>query len=131
MMLHGIGNDIVKISRIDSTYRRFGDKFARRILNPKEMTLLEKRKGDRQIQFLAGRWCAKEAAFKAFSKARIEFPEIVLLEDERGAPKLHFEGKAAELASSLGITATHVSISHETEYVIANVILEKNPTHKA
>lgn len=39
--------------------------------------------------------------------------------------KLDLQGKALDCANRLGITHSHVSISHEGEYVSAVVIFEK------
>jgi len=124
-MMYGIGCDIVKTSRISRIQTRWGMRFLRKALHPKEIIEFEKRKGNHAIQYLAGRWCAKEATHKAFGGFRIPFPDIVVTNDSKGKPSICFEGKAAQLAVILRIGAAHVSISHEEEYAVANVLLEK------
>ena len=37
-MIHGIGTDLVQLSRIASTFQRFGDRFVHRILSAEEIT---------------------------------------------------------------------------------------------
>lgn len=86
----------------------------------------------------------KEAVYKAFGQWRIEFPDIQLTREKlcndisspnpslplaiNGGwkPKLIFHGKTKALAVELGITTSLVSISHDTDYVIAQVVLLHN-----
>ena len=62
-MVVGLGIDIASIARIERALERFGQRFAQRILSDAELVLLERR-ADRAC-FVAGRFAAKEAAFKA------------------------------------------------------------------
>lgn len=73
--------------------------------------------------FLAARWAAKEAAYKAFSRWRIPFPDIVVSNNERGAPELKFEGMAKEIAEQLQLESPLLSMSHDTAYATATVLL--------
>ncbi len=52
-MIFGIGNDVVEIERIKKIYEKFGDHFAKRILNAEEFEIFRGKKN--QIQFLAKR----------------------------------------------------------------------------
>src|SRR5690606_23358448 len=62
-LIFGIGTDIVQLSRVESTYERFGDTFARRVLMDAEYRLFAGAK--RPVRFLAMRFAAKEAVVKA------------------------------------------------------------------
>ena len=72
---------------------------------------------------MASRWAAKEAAYKAFSRWRIPFPDFVITNGERGAPELKFEGMAKELSEQLKLESPLLSVSHDTAYATATVIL--------
>ena len=85
-------------------------------------------------QRFAARFAAKEAFLKALSggrsgreplRKRLDFREIVLKKDAWGRPTLVLSGEAQKLLNLLNIGACHVSISHEENYAIATVILEK------
>lgn len=73
--------------------------------------------------FLASRWAAKEAAYKAFSRWRIPFPDLVVTSKGSGAPELTFEGMAKELADQLKLESPLLSLSHDTAYATATVLL--------
>ena len=74
-MIYGIGTDIVLLERIDALFRRYGDRFARRILGPDELLEFERRRSrgaadgiagtDRAVRYLAKRFAGKEAFSKA------------------------------------------------------------------
>eukprot|EP01113_Clastostelium_recurvatum_P012836 TRINITY_DN16694_c0_g1_i2.p2 TRINITY_DN16694_c0_g1~~TRINITY_DN16694_c0_g1_i2.p2 ORF type:complete len:163 (+),score=35.09 TRINITY_DN16694_c0_g1_i2:374-862(+) len=81
-------------------------------------------------QYLAGRWAVKESVYKACAvrhRERMPFPSVHVRsssETER-QPSLHFEGESRRLIEELGVTHTHVSITHDGDYAFATVILEK------
>ncbi len=106
--MKGIGVDIVDLKRIDLTKSHFIDK----ILTQKEKEKLATLTSDkRRIEFIGGRFAAKEAYMKANQKGigQISFQDIEILNDESGAPYLN-DPEAL------------ISISHENEYAIAFVI---------
>ena len=68
----------------------------------------------------------------AFSKAigtgisgEINFKSIKILRDSCGKPFFDFSKEIKKLLNDLGIRQSHVSLSDESEYAIAFVILEK------
>lgn len=99
------------------------------------------------------RWAVKEATFKAFGQSRGEvlFTDMkvtndgqtgsttlvpcnkhslsgqhfnIFIEWPTGKPVLQLEGKTKQLALRLGVNQIHLSISHERDYALAQVILE-------
>ena len=105
----GIGIDLVFIPRI-----RGKETLAKRVLSPEEFELYQKRLD--KDTFLAGRFAAKEAFFKAMHETMktIPFRAISTINDESGAPLLTFEGKRYP-----------VSISHDGDYAVAIVHIEE------
>ena len=123
-MVLGIGVDLMRVDRLDPACIRPGDPFLRRTFSPGEVA-----EGARHADaraWYAARFAAKEAVFKALRAApdSLEFSEIEILDDGRGAPGVKLYGSAAALAQAMGATALHVSLSYEKEYVTAFAVLE-------
>lgn len=117
-MIVGHGIDIEELASIQNAVeKRKG--FAQRVLTDKEMERFESLKGRRQVEFLAGRWSAKEAFSKAMGTGigKLGFQDLEVLNNETGAPyfsKSPFSGKV------------WLSISHTDQFVTASVILEED-----
>ena len=117
-MIVGHGIDIEELTSIQNAVeKRKG--FAQRVLTDKEMERFASLKGRRQIEYLAGRWSAKEAFSKAMGTGigKLGFQDLEVLNNERGAPyfsKSPFSGKV------------WLSISHTDQFVTASVILEED-----
>ncbi len=106
-MIVGIGTDLVKVHRVEVSYQRLGDKFAERILSPKELDSFKINK--KPNHFLAKRFAVKEAAGKALGTGigqGVSWHDISVEHDHLGAPILCFSGKAAELAHAKQVTTT-------------------------
>ena len=125
MAVAGLGTDLARVAR----FRRF--------LDDGKQTLLERlfTAGERAYAlakadpapFLAARFAAKEAGMKAFGlgwRDGLSWHDFEVLRDPLGRPLLRLSGRAAELASERGVTATHLSYSHDGDYAVATVILE-------
>src|SRR5882724_10227093 len=124
-MIVGIGIDLIEIERISSVYERHKDRFIRRILTEKERIYVLRHADP--TQRLAGRWAAKEAAFKALGTGLaqgIGWRDVEILPDEFGKPLLTLRGKALERAAELGARVFHVTITHSNSLAMAQVILE-------
>ena len=117
-MIVGHGIDIEELASIQNAVeKRKG--FAQRVLTDKEMERFSSLKGRRQVEYLAGRWSAKEAFSKAMGTGigKLGFQDLEVLNDEKGAPyfsKSPFSGKV------------WLSISHTDQFVTASVILEED-----
>ncbi len=122
-MIAGIGSDIVAINRIKNSYNKFNDKFLSRFLTQSEIDLFENRKSP--VEFLAGRWAAKEAVSKALGSGiglLCDWHDIEVLPADNGTPLVTLSGKGKTLADSLQISEIKVTISHEKEYAVAFAI---------
>lgn len=126
MMIAGIGVDIVEHDRIAHIHDRYGEKFARRILDEAEME--EYRIAPSKVRLLAKRFAAKEAASKAlgtgFSNG-IALNMIGIRHDNNGRPLLEMCAAAAEFATKLGVAVQWLSISDEQNHSVAMVVLER------
>ncbi|MCF6160128.1 MAG: holo-ACP synthase [Furfurilactobacillus sp.] len=116
-MIYGTGIDLTEINRIQTLRQRFAA-FVPKVLTPAEQDVMNKLKGQRQNEFLAGRFSAKEAYSKAYGTglgSAVGFQDVEILDDDEGRPHLTkqpFDGPA------------HISISHTETLVMTEVILE-------
>ena len=122
--IFGIGTDIVRVSRMQASLTRYGEKFARRILTPSELDDFSR--CERPAHFLAKRFAAKEAAVKALGlgfSAGLTPRNIGVAHEKNGKPVLEYHGKAIALVKKMGISAGHVSIADEDDHAVAFVTL--------
>lgn len=116
-MIVGLGVDLAEIERFASAQSRNAN-FAKKVLTPNELIYFEQYSQKRSIEFLAGRYAVKEAFSKAYGTGigPIGFQDLETLNDRHGKPYIQqtiFDG------------TVHVSLSHTTTMVIAEVILER------
>jgi holo-[acyl-carrier protein] synthase len=124
-MIIGMGVDIVRIPRINSAVERFGDRFLQRAFCPEEIEWCMRKRDPGPC--LSGRFAAKEALVKALGtgfRQGITLRQICVRHLDNGKPELRLSGAALDTARGLGVTGVHVSISHETEYAVATVVVE-------
>ncbi|RDA95144.1 hypothetical protein CP533_1823 [Ophiocordyceps camponoti-saundersi (nom. inval.)] len=134
-----IGTDICQITRIRRILTKtYGKRFVDRILTPEEKGTTEARlrlgRGDvaEQAVFLAGRFAAKEAVFKAFSRERrltwhdvsvwkVDGRPVGLVRPLRGGNEGIKEGEreVEKGGGDEGEEEVLVSISHDGDYATA------------
>ncbi|MBR8462208.1 holo-ACP synthase [Campylobacter sp. faydin G-24] len=115
-----IGIDIISIERIARLRKRYAKAFLQRFLSHDEIVLA---KSDAS---LAGLWAAKEAASKALGvgiSTECSFFDIMISKDVKNAPVIKFSDK---IYKKFSIKNASLSISHDSGFAIAAVILEKN-----
>lgn len=109
-MIIGVGCDIVALDRVASLMQKDGYV---RILTMEELACFQQYHGQRQLEWLAGRFAAKEAIIKAMAQRQsLLLSQIAILSDD-GRPTCHLDG-----------VSIHLSIAHETTYAIAYAIAE-------
>lgn len=116
-MIIGHGIDLQEISAIQRAVEKRSS-FVKRILTPAELDRYAQLNGRRQLEYLAGRWSAKEAFAKAMGTGigKVSFQDIEILNDEKGAPYVSRPPLAVKV---------WLSISHSGDFVQASVILEE------
>ncbi|HZG81512.1 MAG TPA: holo-ACP synthase [Brevibacillus sp.] len=126
-MIVGIGLDLVEIERIAKWIER-QPHAVDRFLTENEKNLYASKSAQRQVEFAAGRFAAKEAGAKALGTgigATVGFLDMEVLPDKLGKPVLHI---AAGVFEKLGLDHSrirvHISISHSQTYAMAQVIVE-------
>jgi holo-[acyl-carrier protein] synthase len=95
MMIIGIGNDLIDISRIEKTIKRFGNRFIQRIFTKEEKIKSEKRR--LKAASYAKRFAAKEACSKALGtgfRRGVYWHDIGVVNLPSGKPTINLTGGA-------------------------------------
>jgi holo-[acyl-carrier protein] synthase len=124
-MIYGIGTDIVEIKRIEDALEKHGERFPARILNTFEIA--EYATQASPMHYLAKRFAVKEAFSKAFGTGigeSIGWHDVWITHVQNGRPIIAVSATLEAKLTAQQIIATHVSITDETSYASAFVVLE-------
>ena len=125
-MILGIGTDLLDIRRIAKALERT-PRLSDRILTLAEQQQFAASKN--QVNFLAKRFAAKEAAVKALGTGigrGISWQHFEVSHDALGRPLLTLSGNAQQKAVELGMVRFHLSYSDEQDHVVAFVVAESD-----
>lgn len=123
-MILGIGVDLVDVSRIEAIIFRWNQRFLKRIFTDIEIRYCNNKKNP--AQRFATRFAAKEAFIKALypkGQEGVNYRDIEIDQLNR-RPVINLYGKVKQSAEEMGVKRTHVMLSHDGNYGVANVILE-------
>jgi holo-[acyl-carrier protein] synthase len=127
MTIVGIGLDLVKIDRVRVITDRWKARFLGRLYTPAERRECMSKAAP--YASLAGRFAAKEAVLKALGtgwSGGIRWHDIQVLNDRAGRPRATVSGRVKTLMKRAGVTDIHVSLSHDTDYAVAEAVLTKD-----
>ena len=119
----GHGIDIVETRRIQELVERLGEHFEMECFTATERSMSAL--GAKRIEYLAGRFAAKEAVIKALGTGWSQGISRLEIEIQRlpsGEPSVVLHGECQEIAEELGITQWLLSISHTSSYAAASAI---------
>ena len=125
-MILGSGIDVIDIERIARSITRYGSHFLTRVYTPGEIAYCERKRRNAAESF-AARFAAKEAAAKALGTGigfGVTWREIEVGREPAGRPLLLLHGRAAEIARTMGVRNSSLSITHTGSQSMAFVILE-------
>ncbi len=110
-MIVGVGCDIIKIDRIT---KYLAKNIPIQFLTENEFAYCNQLPSHRKAEWIAGRFAAKEALYKACNKAfKCSIYDFEILQHEDGSPYCKIDDYVI-----------HISIAHEKEYAIAYAIVE-------
>lgn len=130
-MIYGIGIDIVHIPKFKKTIEKWGHRFKNRIFTQNELAYCEEKRFSEQ--HLAVRFAAKEAFIKALGRA-VKFSDIEILNNQAGKPRIVFKPEIlpidlqSEIQTPNSKLRTFLTLSHDGDYCVAQVILEIDKT---
>jgi holo-[acyl-carrier protein] synthase len=123
-VIFGIGTDIVRTDRLRSAVERWGERLLKRVFTDREISYAYQKKDP--FLSLAARFAAKEALIKAIGKrCAVAFSDIEIINSETGDPSIRPRGNLRTYFENENVRHAHVSLSHEDDYSIAFVIVEK------
>ncbi|TQJ29684.1 holo-ACP synthase [Microbacterium sp. SLBN-146] len=115
-MIVGIGIDLVDIARFERSLART-PRLLDRLFTPGERPLAPRS--------LAARYAAKEALIKALGGSDgVHWTEIDVTPEPSGRPRFTLSGSTAAVVAGRGITALHLSMSHDAGLATAYVVAE-------
>lgn len=129
-MIYGLGTDICDVRRIQATFDRNGERFARRVLADGELIVWKARTArwpERGIRFLATRFSAKEAFSKAVGmgmRMPMTWRSCEIANLPSGKPEIILHGALKTWFEERGLVA-HVSVTDESDYAASFVVVEK------
>lgn len=123
-MILGTGIDLVKNSRIKNLIEKYEDRFLKKIYTEAEIEYCQQKINS--APSFAARFAAKEAVLKALGTGmrNNRWQDIEILNDNLGKPEVKLSGSTAGRAEELGVSSIFISISHEKDFSIAQVVME-------
>ena len=126
-MIHGVGTDVVQVSRMEAVWQRHGGNFARRTLMPEELEWFARTRNP--VRFLAMHFAAKEAIVKALGtgfRHGMWVRDAGFVPDQRGKPCVIFSARGRAVCERFGVASAHVSLTDEAGLVVAMAVAEKS-----
>jgi holo-[acyl-carrier protein] synthase len=123
MNILGLGFDATDIPRVADIFRRYGDRFLRRVFTEGEIAYCKRRRDP--VPHLAGRFAVKEAAMKALGTGHsrgVAWRDIEVVR-AGGPPQLKLHGGAARRAEAMRVSRSLVTITHSEALAMAQVLL--------
>jgi holo-[acyl-carrier protein] synthase len=133
-MIVGIGTDLCDIRRIQRVLDRKTQRFAEKVLGPRELAVFRarlERSDKRGVAYLATRFAAKEAFSKAIGLGMhmpMTWRSCEILNAPSGKPEIHLNGELADWFAQRRWLA-HVTMSDEVDHAVAFVVVEALPSH--
>ena len=123
-----IGVDLMETSRIAKIAAH---PLGRRLVfSERELAHSDSLGPERRLEYLAGRFCAKEATAKALGAGLgqgLVWREIEVLGDAHGAPRVSLSGGAAAIAVRRELSWIDLSLSHQAGMVICVALARQGP----
>lgn len=124
-MIFGVGTDIAAVARLRALYARHGERASAKLLADAERADFARARDPGR--FLAKRFAAKEAFGKALGigvAVPAMLPNLAVVHDALGKPAFAYAPELEQYLAERGLTA-HLSISDETDYALAFVVIER------
>ena len=116
MSIAGIGVDVVELARFERALAG-NERLLERLFAESER--------DKPLRSLAGRFAAKEALIKALGDSTgVTWHDMRVVSNELGNPGFELHASTKAIADGRGITAIHLSMSHDAGFAIAYVVAE-------
>jgi holo-[acyl-carrier protein] synthase len=132
--MRGIGVDQLTVIEVADSLEAFGARYLARTFTDVEAQATVGMAAGRRAAYLAGRFAAKEAVFKALRYPRsrpLPWTDIEIVRDDEGWPVVRLHGRAREHATATEVSGVEVSISHSGDTALAVAVAhDRSPTHR-
>jgi len=128
----------MSVAEVSTSLRAHGRHYLRRVYTSRETAVVPDDSSghgpghtfDRTAAYLAGRFAAKEAVYKALRYPRsqpLPWTDIEVLADDEGWPQVRLHGRARTHAEATDVTSVEVSITHDGDSAVAVAIAHRPP----
>lgn len=114
-MIHGIGIDIVEVSRFKRAMERWGERFCSRLFTPSELAYCRAQRFPER--HLSARFAGKVSFFKALGRP-MRYRDVEITRGPSGAPVLNAPGLEGFKVS--------LSIAHDGALSVAEAFVERS-----
>lgn len=125
-MIFGTGIDIVDITRFERLLEEGNVRLFERLFTAHEQEYCAGKA--RSAQHYALRFAAKEAFLKACGlglREGLTWHDVEVVNNTLGKPELRLHGKALRIYTEMDLSKTFVSLSHDGNFAVAMVVLER------
>jgi len=125
-VIFGTGIDIVDITRFERLLDEGNLRLFERLFTAHEQEYCAGKA--RSAQHYALRFAAKEAFLKACGlglREGLTWHDVEVVNDLLGKPELRLHGKAQQIFTEMDLSRTFVSLSHDGNFAVAMVVLER------
>lgn len=125
MAIYGVGIDLIRVDRLQTSLTRWGERFEKRVFTEVESRTCAERKN--RASCLAMRFAAKEAFVKAMGtgmRSPVTWQDIEVQKAPSGKPIIALSDRVLKLCGERGIYAWHLSLTDDGNYGAALVVLE-------
>jgi len=129
-MIVGVGLDVVELERMERILNQpHGQRFVQRVLTEREQARWAELPVRRKLEYVAGRFAAKEAAVKALGcgiGAAVGFLDIEIVAGGDGKPECRLSPSGWQRLGMRGeLHRIHVAITHERKLAAASAVVEQ------
>lgn len=112
-----VGTDILSLRRLKVVLDKFKDKLVNKILSETEQQIYNSILNERRrLEYLGGRFCGKEAIFKASAaNENLTWKRISILRNDQSKPVIFIDEKEQ--------AKMKISLSHEEDFATATAII--------
>ena len=125
-MIIGTGIDLCEVDRMQKAIAaHYGRRLVERVFTSLEIAYAESKAN--KFERYAARFAAKEAGMKALGagwRGGLTWRDLEVSNLPSGRPTLRLYGKAAEIATRLGVRQISLSLTHTAAQAMALVVLE-------
>ena len=121
-MIVGVGIELVDRARFQSLLDRYGDRVRGKLFTDGERDFAARKQRDGES--LAVRFAAKLAARRALRASALRWRDIEVVRDSEGPPTLRLTGGAERAARRAGVSKIALTLSHDAQWCVGQVILE-------